>query len=163
RRANHGAVRMHRAAARKEALNDRAHPEQGRKAQIYNPAKGKIGFHGGKVAVHRPWVRSYDGHEVALPTWRAAQARAPRSVAGGASLGAADVFAAPTPNALRPSTDEPKQVSADAQREARRQAVNADRSAYRQQGLRPAGGEPWRPFVGGSNDGFFWGGRGGRA
>src|SRR5262249_10868119 len=31
-------------------------------------------FHGGKVAVHRPRVRSYDGHEVALPTWRAAQA-----------------------------------------------------------------------------------------
>src|SRR5262249_31625183 len=36
--------------------------------------KGKIGFHGGKVAVHRPRVRSYDGHEVALPIWRAAQA-----------------------------------------------------------------------------------------
>ena len=31
-----------------------------------------IGFHGGKVAVHRPQVRSYDGHEVALPTWTAA-------------------------------------------------------------------------------------------
>src|SRR5439155_19059722 len=30
--------------------------------------------HGGKVAVHRPRVRSYDGHEVALPTWTAAQA-----------------------------------------------------------------------------------------
>src|SRR2546421_12331778 len=36
--------------------------------------KGKIGFHGGKVAVHRPRVGSYDGHEVALPTWTAAQA-----------------------------------------------------------------------------------------
>jgi len=36
--------------------------------------KGKIGFHGGKVAVHRPRVRSYDGHEVVLPIWRAAQA-----------------------------------------------------------------------------------------
>ena len=34
----------------------------------------KIGFHGGKVAVQRPRVRSYDGHEVALPTWTAAQA-----------------------------------------------------------------------------------------
>src|SRR5262245_23633121 len=33
-----------------------------------------IGFHGGKVAVHRPRVRGYDGHEVALPTWTAAQA-----------------------------------------------------------------------------------------
>src|SRR5215510_14585607 len=40
-RANHGAVRMHR-AARKEALDDSAHPEQGRKAQIYDPA-GFIG------------------------------------------------------------------------------------------------------------------------
>src|SRR5262249_14301086 len=36
--------------------------------------KGKIGFHGGIVAVHRTRVRSYDGHEVALPTWTAAQA-----------------------------------------------------------------------------------------
>jgi hypothetical protein len=35
--------------------------------------KGKIGFHGGKVAVHRPRV-SYDGHEVVLPTWTAATA-----------------------------------------------------------------------------------------
>ena len=42
RRANHGAVRMHRAAARKEALDDSAHPEQRRKAQIYDPA-GFIG------------------------------------------------------------------------------------------------------------------------
>src|SRR5205807_2942739 len=36
--------------------------------------KGKIGFHGGKVAVHRPRVRSYVGGEVELPTWTAAQA-----------------------------------------------------------------------------------------
>jgi len=36
--------------------------------------KDKIGFRGGKVAVHRPRVRSLDGHEVALPTWTAAQA-----------------------------------------------------------------------------------------
>lgn len=35
--------------------------------------KGKIGFHGGKVDVRRPRVRS-DGHEVQLPTWSAAQA-----------------------------------------------------------------------------------------
>jgi len=38
-----------------------------------------------------------------------------------------------------------------------------DRSAYAQQGLRPAGGELWRPFVGGSNSGIFWGGSGGRS
>src|SRR5205814_8581213 len=36
--------------------------------------QGKIGFHGGKVAVHRPRVRSYVGGEVELPTWTAAQA-----------------------------------------------------------------------------------------
>ena len=36
--------------------------------------KGKIGFHGGKVDVRRPRLRSYDGHEVELPTWKAAQA-----------------------------------------------------------------------------------------
>jgi len=34
----------------------------------------QIGFHGGKVTARRPRVRSYDGHELALPTWMAAQA-----------------------------------------------------------------------------------------
>ena len=38
--------------------------------------KGKIGFHGGNVAVQRPRVRGYDGHEVKLPSWTAAQAQA---------------------------------------------------------------------------------------
>ena len=38
------------------------------------PDKGKIGFHGGKVTVHRPRVRGLDGHELPLPTWTAAQA-----------------------------------------------------------------------------------------
>jgi len=36
--------------------------------------QGKIGFHGGKVTVHRPRVRALDGGEMALPTWTAAQA-----------------------------------------------------------------------------------------
>ena len=45
-----------------------------RSGQRWGATKGKIGFHGGKVAVQRPRVRSYDGHEVALPTWTAAQA-----------------------------------------------------------------------------------------
>src|SRR5665811_759663 len=35
--------------------------------------KGKIGFHGGKIAVDRPRVRSFEGREVLLPTWAAAQ------------------------------------------------------------------------------------------
>ncbi|MGB6947940.1 MAG: transposase, partial [Methyloceanibacter sp.] len=39
----------------------------------WGATKGKIGFHGGKVVVRRPRVRN-EGHEVALPTWRAAQA-----------------------------------------------------------------------------------------
>jgi putative transposase len=42
--------------------------------QRWGATKGKIGFHGGKVAVHRPRVRSYAGREVELPTWTAAQA-----------------------------------------------------------------------------------------
>ena len=39
----------------------------------WGTTKGPIGFHGGKVVVHRPRVRS-DGHEIVLPSWRAAQA-----------------------------------------------------------------------------------------
>ena len=46
----------------------------GRVGQRWGKTKGKIGFHGGKVAVHRPRVRRYDGRELALPTWTAAQA-----------------------------------------------------------------------------------------
>ena len=40
----------------------------------WGATRGKIGFHGGKVDVRRPRLRSYDGHEVELPTWRAALA-----------------------------------------------------------------------------------------
>ena len=46
----------------------------GRVGHRWGRTKGKIGFHGGKVAVHRPRVRSYDGHDLALATWTAAQA-----------------------------------------------------------------------------------------
>jgi transposase-like protein len=45
-----------------------------RAGQRWGTTKGKIGFHGGKVAVHRPRLRSYEGREVELPTWTAAQA-----------------------------------------------------------------------------------------
>ena len=45
----------------------------GRVGQRWGATKGKIGFHGGKVEVRRPRVRSA-GHEVQLPTWRTAQA-----------------------------------------------------------------------------------------
>jgi len=47
---------------------------QGRGGHRWGATKGKIGFHGGKVAVRRPRVRSCEGHEVQLPTWSAAQA-----------------------------------------------------------------------------------------
>jgi len=49
------------------------HSRGERVGQRWGATKGKIGFHGGKVVVRRPRVRS-EGHEVALPTWRAAQA-----------------------------------------------------------------------------------------
>jgi hypothetical protein len=38
--------------------------------------QGKIGFHGGRVSVDRPRVRSRDGGEVRLASWEAAQAEA---------------------------------------------------------------------------------------
>jgi transposase-like protein len=47
---------------------------QGRVGHRWGTTKGKIGFHGGKVVVHRPRVRSRGGHEVALRSWTAAQA-----------------------------------------------------------------------------------------
>jgi putative transposase len=37
-------------------------------------AKGRLGFHGGKVLVERPRVRVRDGQEMALPSWETAQA-----------------------------------------------------------------------------------------
>src|SRR4029453_16551624 len=46
----------------------------GRVGHRWGRTKGKIGFHGGNVSVHRPRVRSSDGHELPLPTWTAAQA-----------------------------------------------------------------------------------------
>jgi putative transposase len=47
---------------------------EGRVGHRWGLTKGKIGFHGGKVTVHRPRVRSYKGKEIQLPTWMAAQA-----------------------------------------------------------------------------------------
>jgi putative transposase len=46
----------------------------GRVGYRWGTTADKIGFHGGKVTVHRPRVRSFDGREAALPTWTAAQA-----------------------------------------------------------------------------------------
>jgi putative transposase len=49
------------------------HSRGDRVGHRWGTTKGKIGFHGGKVDVRRPRVRS-GGHEIALPSWRAAQA-----------------------------------------------------------------------------------------
>jgi hypothetical protein len=46
----------------------------GRVGHRWGTTARKIGFHGGKVTVHRPWVRKFDGREAALLTWTAAQA-----------------------------------------------------------------------------------------
>jgi len=46
----------------------------GRLGHRWGRTQGKIGFHGGKVTVHRPRVRGLGGREMALPTWTAAQA-----------------------------------------------------------------------------------------
>lgn len=43
-----------------------------REAHRWGRAKGKIGFHGGKVEVERPRVRARDGGEMPLPSWAAA-------------------------------------------------------------------------------------------
>jgi putative transposase len=45
-----------------------------RSGHRWGTTQGKIGFHGGKVAVRRPRLRGFAGHEIALPTWTAAQA-----------------------------------------------------------------------------------------
>ena len=44
-----------------------------RRAYRWGKAKGKIGFHGGKVEIERPRLRGFDGKELALASWEAAQ------------------------------------------------------------------------------------------
>jgi putative transposase len=46
----------------------------GKAADRWGKTKGKIAFHGGKIAVDRPRVRARLGGEVALPSWEAALA-----------------------------------------------------------------------------------------
>jgi transposase-like protein len=46
-----------------------------RRGYRWGQTAGKLGFHGGKVAIERPRVRAReDGAEMALPSWQAAQA-----------------------------------------------------------------------------------------
>jgi len=46
--------------------------DKGRRAHRWGRTKGKIGFHGGKIAVERPRVRGFDGEERTLPSWESA-------------------------------------------------------------------------------------------
>src|SRR3954469_14404630 len=48
--------------------------QDGKDGHRWGRTAGKLGFHGGKVAIERPRVRARDGHELALPSWEAAQA-----------------------------------------------------------------------------------------
>ena len=43
-----------------------------KEGQRWGTTKGKLGFHGGKVEIERPRVRSRAGRELALPSWEAA-------------------------------------------------------------------------------------------
>ena len=45
----------------------------GKDGQRWGKTKGKVGFHGGKVEVERPRVRTRQGGEISLPSWEAAQ------------------------------------------------------------------------------------------
>jgi len=45
-----------------------------RAGRRWGATTGKIGFHGGKVGVRRPRLRSLSGQEIALPSWQTAQA-----------------------------------------------------------------------------------------
>jgi putative transposase len=45
-----------------------------RRAHRWGKTKGKIGFHGGKVEIERPRLRSFDGKEQPVPSWEAAVA-----------------------------------------------------------------------------------------
>jgi transposase-like protein len=57
-----------------ERITGARHSRGGERAgQRWGTTSGRIGFHGGAVTVRRPRVRSYEGREVVLPTWAAAQ------------------------------------------------------------------------------------------
>jgi putative transposase len=64
---------MEREAA--EVCGGRHSRSSDRRGYRWGRTAGKLGFHGGKVAIERPRVRARaDGAEMALPSWQAAQA-----------------------------------------------------------------------------------------
>lgn len=48
---------------------------RGKACYRWGTARGKVGFHGGKIAVERPRVRGRDGGEMTLPSWQEAVER----------------------------------------------------------------------------------------
>jgi putative transposase len=56
----------------RELCGPRYGRDQGKAGRRWGRTKGKVGFHGGKVEMERPRVRSRDGGELALPSWEAA-------------------------------------------------------------------------------------------
>lgn len=46
--------------------------DEKREAHRWGRTRGRIGFHGGKVALERPRVRGVDGREVSVPSWNQA-------------------------------------------------------------------------------------------
>src|SRR3954471_2103102 len=63
---------MERDAA--ESCGQRYGREDGRRRHRWGQTAGRLGFHGGKMAIERPRVRGRDGHELMLPSWEAAEA-----------------------------------------------------------------------------------------
>ena len=45
-----------------------------RRAHRWGRTQGRLGFHGGKIAVERPRMRGVDGREIAIPSWEGAAA-----------------------------------------------------------------------------------------
>ena len=52
------------------ACGERHERGERRQAHRWGRTKGKIGFHGGKVAIERPRVRGLEGAERVLPSWQ---------------------------------------------------------------------------------------------
>src|SRR5262245_59287919 len=77
RRTNHGAVGMRCTAARKEALDDSAHPEQGCKAQIY--CRRSRASHR-RIAVRRVYAKAHPGKMPSRARWANGLSRLTRSV-----------------------------------------------------------------------------------
>ena len=53
---------------------ERDRGSDGKEGCRWRRTKGKLGFHGGKIELERPRVRTRAGSEIALPSWEVARA-----------------------------------------------------------------------------------------